>query len=214
MSSSLVTKSHFQLHIITVSHERLLYLDSFDCWTVRELNQSASVELLDKLAPAIDNKSLTTVAELVEGCPLALKVIGQLLHIHGVKVIYKLKKELLAILDKASIPGQRFRVIMDVAFSRLGILKECRYMLSLFPGSFDERAGSAIVQDDCLEVYLKHSLLNDYSLVVNYRYKMHKLIKEYLQEKFSISENIMFIKRFRKYFETLLLYNICCNAGH
>ena len=56
---SLVIKSNFKLHIIIVSREKLLYLDSFDFWTVGELSQSASVQMLDKLAPAIDNKSLT-----------------------------------------------------------------------------------------------------------------------------------------------------------
>ena len=193
----LVTKSYFKLRIIVVSHEKLLYLDSFDSWTVRELNQSVSVQLLDKLAPAIDNKNLTTVADLVEGCPLALKVIGQLLHIHGVHLITKIEKEMIAILDKASVPEQRFRVIMNIAFNRLG-----------FPGSFDESAGIAIVQKECLETYLKYSLLNEYSLAFNYRYKMHRLIKEYLQQKISINENITFITKFRKHFEALLLTHV------
>ena len=73
---ALVMRSEFKLHIIMVSQERLLYLDDFDCWTIKELNQSASIEMLDKIAPAIDNETLQTAAELVEGCPLALKVIG------------------------------------------------------------------------------------------------------------------------------------------
>ena len=75
--STLVMRSKFKLHniIVIVSQERLLYLDDFDCWTVKELNQSASIEMLDKIAPAIDNETLRTAAELVEGCPLALKVI-------------------------------------------------------------------------------------------------------------------------------------------
>ena len=182
-----------------------MYANSFESWTVQELNQSASVHLLDKLAPAIDNESLTSVAELVEGCPLALKVIGQLLHIYGAPLISKVEKKLITVLDKASIQEQRFRVIMDVAFSRLGDLKDCGYVLSLFPGSFDERAGDAIVQEECLETYLKHSLLNDYSLAFNYRYKMHRLIKKYLQEKISLSANTNFVARFKKHFETMLL---------
>ena len=203
--NSLVLKSHFLLHIITVSCEKLLYVNSFESWTVRELNQSASVQLLDKLAPAMDNESLTSVAELVEGCPLALKVIGQLLHIYGAPLINKVEKKLITVLDKPSVQEQRFRVIMDVAFNRLGDLKDCGYVLSLFPGSFDERAGDAIVQEECLETYLKHSLLNDYSLAFNYRYKMHRLIKEYLQEKMSLSANTNFVARFKKHFETMLL---------
>ena len=153
----------------------------------------------------MDNESLTSVAELVEGCPLALKVIGQLLHIYGAPLINKVEKKLITVLDKASVQEQRFRVIMDVAFNRLGDLKDCGYVLSLFPGSFDERAGDAIVQEECLETYLKHSLLNDYSLAFNYRYKMHRLIKEYLQEKMSLSANTNFVARFKKHFETMLL---------
>ena len=54
----------------------------------------------------------------------------------------------MTILDKVSIPEQRFCVIIDLAFNRLGILKECGYILSLFPGSFDESSGLAIVQKE------------------------------------------------------------------
>ena len=50
--------------------EKLLLLKSFSHWTVKKLNQSASVQLLDELAPAIDNPYLTAVAELVEVSPL------------------------------------------------------------------------------------------------------------------------------------------------
>jgi hypothetical protein len=204
--NTLVMSSNFKLYIVIVSQERLLYLDDFDCWTVKELNQSASIEMLDKIAPAIDNETLRTAAELVEGCPLALKVIGQLLHIHGAKLMpCRLKKEVMTILDEASIPEQRFRIIMDVAFERLGILKDCGYALSLFPGSFDEQAGTAVTKKDCLELYFKHSLLSEYSFAYNYRYKVHRLIKEYLQEKISINEKITFTIKFRAYFKTLLL---------
>ena len=153
--------------------------------------------MLDRIAPAIDNETLRTAAELVEGCTLALKVIGRLLHIYGAKLIPKLKKEVMMIVDEASIPKQRFRIIMDVAFERLGILKHCGYVLSLFPGSFDEQAGTAVIQKECLKLYFKHSLVNKYSFAYNYRYKVHRLIKEYLQEKISVSENTTFIIKFR-----------------
>ena len=203
---ALVMRSKFKLHIIIVSQQRLLYLDDFDCWTVKELNQSASIEMLDKIAPAIGNETLRAAAELVEGCPLALKVIGQLLHIHGVNLTSKLKKEVvITILDDASIPKHRFRTIMDVAFERLGILKDCGYVLSLFPGSFDEQAATAIIQKECLELYFKHSLLNEYLFAYGYRYKLHRLIKEYLQEKISIGENTTFMIKFQAYFKSWLL---------
>ena len=201
---TLVKISHYKLHIIVVSHEKLFYIDNFDCWTVRELNLSASVQLLDKIAPAIDNETLTAAAELVEGCPLALRIIGKLLDIHGAQIVHRLKKELLSTLNKASVIEKRFGVIMDVAFNRLGLLKDCGYALSLFPASFDEQAGIAIVQKECLELYLKHSLINDYYVGFNYRYKMHRVIKEYLQNKVSITDSTNFKLRFRKHFETVV----------
>ena len=79
------------------------------------------------------------------------------------------------------------------------------YILSLFPGSFDEQAGTAIIQKECLELYSKHSLLNKYSFAYNYRYKLHRHIKEYLQEKISIGENTTFMIKFQAYFESWLL---------
>ena len=44
--------------------------------------------------------------------------------------------------------------------------------------------------------------MNEYSLAFNYCDKMHnlKLIKEYLQEKISVTENITFISKFRELF--------------
>ena len=202
---ALVMRSKFKLHVIIISQEKLLYLDDFDCWTVKELDPPESIEMLDKIAPAIDNETLRTAAELVEGCPLALKVIGQLLHIHGAKLIPKLKEEMITLLDEASIPKQRFRVIMDVAFERLGILKDCGYVLGLFPGSFDEQAGISIIKKECWLLYFKHSLLSVHSFPYNDRYKVHRLIKEYLQEKISIHENTTFIIKFGAYFESLML---------
>ena len=142
-------------------------------------------------------------AKLIEGCPLALRIIGKLLDIHGPQIVHRLKNELLFTLDKASVIEKRFGVIMDVAFNRLGYLKDCGYALSLFPASFDEQAGIAIVQKECLELYLKHSLVNDYYIGFNYHYKMHRVIKEYLQKKVSVSTN--FKLTFRKHFETVVL---------
>lgn len=166
----------------------MLFSDGFDRWTVKNLSQSASVQLLDELAPAIGYDQLITIVELVEGCPLALKVIGQLLHIYGAELTHKLKQELITVLDKASIHRERFRGIMDVAFTQLGALKDCGYLLSLFPGSFDMSAGIAIINSspkECLELYVKHSLLDEQFLAYQYRYKMHRLIREYLKEKLS-----------------------------
>ena len=206
--NSLVPKSQFNLHIVVVSREKLLFLNSFACWTVKELSQSASIQLLDQLAPAISHDHLREVAELIQGCPLALKVVGQLLHIHGSQLIHNLKRKLITVLDKASVRKEKFRALMDVAFTRLGELKECGYSLSLFPGSFHKEAGITIITtspEECLELYVKHSLLDEYFFANHYRYKMHRLIREYVKVKLNNDDEHCFNKRFRKYFSDFVL---------
>ena len=209
MIKSLVRNSHFKLHVIITSRLKLLYTDWFDSWTVKELDTPASIELLDKMAPGIDADNLKEIAEVVQGCPLALKVVGQLLHIYGKEITHKLKDELMILLDDASDKRERFPVIMDVAFSKLGELKECGYSLSLFPGSFDKSAANAIIVPSpvkgCIQLYSRHSLVDEYFIPHQQRYEMHRLIREYLKAKILPSDKTLFKRRFKNYFMHVLL---------
>ena len=204
---SLVRNSHFKLHVIITSRLKLLYIDWFDSWTVKELNISASIELLDKMAPGIDADNLEKIAEVVGGCPLALKVIGQLLHTHGAQLIHKVKNELMVLLDNASDKRERFPLIMDVAFSRLGTFKECGYRLSLFPGSFDKSAANAVIahEKECIELYVRHSLMEEYFVPYQQRYDMHRLIREFLRAKLYTNDETKFNKAFRDHVVHFLL---------
>ena len=47
---------------------------------------TASILLLEKIAPGICVDNLTEITEVVDGCPLALKVIGQLLDRSGEEI--------------------------------------------------------------------------------------------------------------------------------
>lgn len=81
---SLLNQSRFNLHVIIVSMEKLFLLNSFKHWTVANLSLSASINFLNQLViPAIDKSYLIAVAKLVEGNPLALKIIGKLLDLLG-----------------------------------------------------------------------------------------------------------------------------------
>ena len=220
MIKLLVDKSKHNLHIIVVSREKLFFKDWFDSWTVRELNQKASVDLLDQIAPAIGTDHLTDIAELVDGCPLALKVVGQLLHIHGESITHEIRTQMIKVLDKPSDKMERFRVIMDMAFARLEEQRECGYIFSLFPGSFGKDAGNAVAviedkdrsEKTCLELYTQHSLVDDFSLAYHQRFKMHRLIQEYLKYTVNAHELYQdaFKARFRTYFVRFLL--ICANS--
>ena len=208
----LIQYSQSNLHIILVSQEKLVLLDWFDRWTVKELSNDSSIELLEKLAPGIKYSHAKTVAELVGRCPLALKVVGNLLHIYGDTLTQNLEEELkenpIDVLDQASIRKQQFRAIMNIVFKRLDELKECGYAVSLFPGSFSQEAGCAILSDSpkrCLNLFTKHSLLDEYLHGYHHRYKMHRLIKEYFVEKLSDVDKVDFVNKFCLYYETFLL---------
>ena len=205
---SMLNRSRFKLHMIVVSMEKLVLLNSFDRWIVRELNQSASVSLLQKFVPKINNYDLNDIAELVDGNPIALKVVGKVLQLHGKQLVRKIKEDLLRnpfnILDKVSFQKERFRTILDIAFARLGNDQDCGYILGLLGGSFDIELGIAIVSPGCLELYEVHSLLDEYNITYYNRYKMHRLIKEYVVKKLNATYKSIFDERFQKYYEQSL----------
>ena len=209
----LIKSSQHNLHIILVSQEKLILLDWFDSWTVQELSKNASIELLETLAPGIGYNQAEIVADLVGRCPLALKVIGHLLHRYGDQLTEKLEEELeqspIDVLDQASAQKHQFRAIMNIVFNRLEELKECGYAVSLFPGSFSSQAGTTILSESpkqCLNSFTKHSLLDEYLHGYHHRYKMHRLIREYFLEKVNNKDKIEFHYNFCLYYEKFLLH--------
>ena len=125
-------------------------------------------------------------------------------------ILYELENELqqqpMYVLDKVSDQKQSFSVIMDLVFSKLKLLRKCGYTVSLFPGSFSREAGITILASKkCLEIFEKYSSLDEYFLAYQHRYKMHRLIMKYLKEKTNSSDEILFEKRFSKYYTQFLL---------
>ena len=76
----------------------------------------------------------------------------------------------------------------------------------MFPDSFSKEAGIEILSSqECLELYERQSLLDEYFLKYQHCYRMHRLIKEYLKERINTTHELMFQKRFRKYYAQYLL---------
>ena len=90
--------------------------------------------------------------------------------------------------------------MIDLVLSKLEFKKKCGYSVSLFPGSFSRDAGAKILSKVCLELFEKHSLLEEYFFGNQHRYRMHRLIREHLKEKVNKSNNIKFQKRFCAYY--------------
>ena len=207
---AMVKNANDHLHIIITSRQQILLLDDFESIIIKELSQVASVELLLNLSPGICKPHAEQVASLVEGCPLALKVVGKLLHKQNDTLTKMLKDGLLnepmRVLDRTSTHKERFSAIMDVAYEELNNkLQECGYYLSMFNGSFEHNAGLAILPSSldaelCLESYYEHCLLDKYNLEQFTLYKMHRLIRKYLRRKGSQSKNSYYFRDFEKNF--------------
>ena len=212
----LVESSDKYVHVVVVTQAKLRLLDNFDQWTVKELSTEASVQLLQKLAPGINSSQALAVSEFVERCPLALKVVGNILHIYGDTLTQKLEKELecnpIGVLDDVDLQKQQFRIIMELALSRISelISYECGYTVSLFPGFFSWEAGLSILPQPkvCLDSFVKYSLLDEYYRGYLHRYKMHRLIREFLLEKLTFTARGQFNNNFSNYFEEFVLQYI------
>ena len=211
----MVQNSKYQLHVIITSRKLLYILDDFESLVVKELSQAASVHLLRLLAPNISASHAENVSALVEGCPIALKVVGMLLHRQEDRLseilFYKLQQNPIQVLDKVSERKERFRTIMDLVYEQLGMMQECGHYICLFPGSFSHATGSnVILNDKCLDSFIEQSLLDIFYLADQTRYKMHLLIRQYFREKDSIILNVQdihvhFETNYRHYFTGYIL---------
>ena len=217
---AMVENSKENLHIVLTSRQQILILDDFESLVIKELSDIASIELLSQLAPKISKSHSELVASLLEGCPLALKVVGKLLHKQEDVLTKKLEDELhnqpIRVLDKASIQKERFSSIMDIVYEQLsGEMQECGYYLSLFPGTFEHQTGSTILpisltSQKCFEYYAEHSLLDIFNIAYLTHYKMHRLIREYFKQRGSLSTRSPyyyrdFEKNYCRYFTNYLL---------
>ena len=87
---------------------------------------------------------------------------------------------------------------------------ECDYSVGLFPSTFTWDAGHSILLHPgvCLSAFVKYSLLDEYLHGYLYRYRMHRLIKEFLLEKVTSVEVQQFKTKFSGYFESFILQYI------
>ncbi len=138
----------------------------------------------------ITNEEGEKLSAMVGHCPLALKVIAVVLS--EVKSVSPLMKELtkgtvlLTISPEDLQANQRFTVVMDIAYSHLtDNMRYCAKLIAMFPGSFGEEAGETILKgcgqtgQVCLQSLERRSLIQRYLLGEEYRYQLHRLIREY-----------------------------------
>ena len=82
------------MKIIVTSQEKLLLQNNFVSLKVRELDQTASVELLSQLAVNISTHYVMQLTDAVGGSPLALRIVGQMINNSGLQFLPTILDEL------------------------------------------------------------------------------------------------------------------------
>ena len=87
------------------------------------------------------------------------------------------------------------------------------YQFILVPNSFSREAGIEILASKkCLEMFERQSLLDEYFLEYQHRYRMHRLIREYLKEKINTTHELIFQEKFCKYYTKYLLQHYAAES--
>ena len=173
------------LKVITTSRN---YLGSeFERWTIPELDMDTSMGLLNQIAPSVDKYHLNKLLALLGGCPLALKVTGNMLQYsrgHVDTILLQIEHRHL---NRVSSEHHQFVSLVSIVYEFLPPnLRLCGHYLYLFPGSFDRVSGeNLMVALHCgkkIGELVQRSLLVEYLVNDEVRLKMPSLIKEYFRE--------------------------------
>lgn len=211
----LVQLSNHNLHIAVVSIETLRLSMSncnFTTLEVHPISNTSSVKLLRKLVPPeTSDEDLYSIADLVEGCPLALRVVGTLLNEKGTEYTQELIEELRVRLTAVMKTDSRkqFHELMDFVSECMKTreLEFCGKAISQFPGSFSQLAGEGIIHhsDLCIKEFVTFSLLEERYYASFPTYYMHRLIKGYFNESVAVADRREFNGRFHQYYVKFFL---------
>lgn len=183
---SLIISSNQRLKIVVTSRNHLD--SSLLSWTVSELNMDSSMKLLRVVAPLVDKHHLDKLLALLGGCPLVLKIAGNLLERsrdHMETILTQIESRSL---NRVRSQHQQFLELVHVVYEFLPpSLRVCGQYLHLFPGSFDKLSGERIMDDlNCIESideYVERSLLDEYFISYQTRLKMPSLVWDYFKER-------------------------------
>lgn len=186
-----LSKASPYLHTITTSRLQLNLLDAKP-YKLQPLDSEFAIELLQLFTPIITFNDSRMINELVDGIPLALKIVGSLVSTTRQPnlIIKELQQNLIQTLTPEDIrpETQKIRPVLRLSFNYLhSDTQECALYLSHFPGSFSHEAALHILNNctnstpiRCLRNLTDTSLLDLYYYAGQHRYQFHKLIKEFL----------------------------------
>ena len=186
-----LSKASPYLHTVTTSRLQLNLLDAKP-YKLQPLDSEFAVELLQLFTPITTLNDSRMINELVDGIPLALKIVGSLVSTTRLPnlIIKELQQNLIHTLtpEDRRPETQKIRPVLKLSFNYLhSDTQECALYLSHFPGSFSQEAALHILNNctnstpiRCLRNLTDTSLLDHYYYAGQHRYQFHKLIKEFL----------------------------------
>ena len=217
---SIVEESKFLKVILSAKRLPIFTGRNFYKLPLRELGSAHAIELLQKLSQNLTIEECHRITDLVGRMPMALQVIGALLHFplppNATTIIANLQKDPISLLSPGELPEiQQIQTSISVSYTYLS--NHCqltaRYLAN-FPASFTKDAAEAVIEplqksihfdtQRCISVLLQRSLLIHNS--ITNRLQFHRLIKEYfihiqksLGKKGLLEISVFWIK-FRSYY--------------
>ena len=162
-------------------------------YNLKPLGNEPSIKLLQLVAPVMTLNDSRMINEMLDGIPLALKLVGSLVSEERPPnlIIRQLKQNLIGTLTPEDIhlKTQNMGHVLRHSYNCLdNRTQECALYLSHFPGSFSEDAAIHILSScnnrdplGCLNNLTHTSLLDTYiSYAGQHHYQFHKIIKDFL----------------------------------
>ena len=186
-----LNKASPYLHTLTTSRLKIILLDAKP-YELKPLDSESAINLLELLSSLMTSSDSRTVNGLLDGIPLALKIVGNLVSEERPPnlVISQLQQNFIETLTPEGmlLHTQKMYPVLKVSFNYLDSdTEECALYLSHFPGSFSEEAAVPVLNNcanctpiRCLRMLTSMSLLDKYYYAGDSRYQFHRIIKEYL----------------------------------
>ena len=182
------------IKVLLTAKQLTVFLGRFVSIQLMPLSTGSAVELLQKINPKLKINERHEIAHLVGNMPLALQVIGALLHLpmppDASTIIYKLRKEPIPLLSPEELPKtQQIRTSIHISYTYLTHeCQICARFLANFPFPFSEKAALDVAKpwpgsiefdtQRCIRVLLQRSMLVHNAPTKHFQF--HRLIKEYL----------------------------------
>ena len=146
-----LNKASPYLHIVTTSNLKVNLLDG-KMYKLKPLGNESAIKLLQLITPVRTLNDCRTINELLDGIPLALKIVGSLVNeIRPPNLIIKeLQQNLIKTLtpEDARLDTEKMRPVLKLSYNYLdNSTQECALYLSHFPGSFSEDAALDILSN-------------------------------------------------------------------